>query len=147
MCHEQTIHGGVQTTMSKVRERFWIPRLRRSVRYNCNTCKQINAKILSSPLPAKLSKFREEFSNPFATTGLGFAGPLHFKMSKTKMEKAYIALFTCAAKRAVHLKLCENLTTNCFKKVIKEFVARRGVPKLIVSNNAKTFKATAGWLK
>ena len=27
MCHEQTIHGGVQTTMSMVRERFWIPRL------------------------------------------------------------------------------------------------------------------------
>ena len=150
MCHEQTIHGGVQTTMSKVRERFWIPRLRtlvKSVRYKCSTCKRINAKGLSSPLPAMLPKFREEFSNPFATTGIYFAGPLHFKMSKTKMEKAYIALFTCAATRAVHLKLCENLKANCFKRVLKEFIARRVVPNLIVSDNAKTFKTTAGWLK
>ena len=150
MYHEQTIHGGVQTTMSKVRERFWIPRLRtlvKSVRYKCSTCKRINAKGLSSPLPAMLPKFREEFSNPFATTGVDFAGPLHFKMSKTKMEKAYIALFTCAATRAVHLKLCENLKANCFKRALKEFVARRGVPNLIVSDNEKTFKTTAGWLK
>ena len=148
MCHEQTIHERVQTTISKVR--LWIPRLRtlvNSVRYKCSTCKRINAKGLSSPLPAKLPKFREEFSDPFATTGVDFAGPLHFKMSKTKMEKAYIALFTCAATRAVHLKLCENLTTNCFKRALKEFVAHRGVPKLIVSDNAKLFKATAGWLK
>ena len=118
MYHEQTIHGGVQATMSKVRERFWIPRLRtlvKSVRYKCSTCKRINAKGLSSPLPAMLPKFREEFSNPFATTGIDFAGPLHFKMSKTKMEKTYIALFICAATRAVHLKLCENLKANCFK--------------------------------
>ena len=150
MCHEQTKHGGVQTTMSKVRERFWIPRLCtlvKSVRYKCSPCKRINAKGLSSPLPSMLPKFREKFSNPFATTGVDFAGPLHFKMSKTKMEKAYIALFTCAATRAVHLKLCENLKANCFKRALKEFVARRGVPNLIVSDNAKTFKTTAGWLK
>ena len=127
MCHEQTIHGGVQTTMSKVRERFWIPRLCtlvKSVRYKCNTCKRINAKGLSSPLPAMLPKIREQFSNPFGTTGVDFAEPLHFKMTKTKMENAYIALFACAATRAVHLKLCENLKANCFKRALKEFVAR-----------------------
>ena len=76
--------------MSNVRERFWIPRLRtlvKSVRYKCSTCKGINAKELSSPLPAMLPKYREEFLSPFATTGVDFAGPLHFKMSKTKMEK------------------------------------------------------------
>ena len=56
-------------------------------------------------------------------------------------------MFTCAATRAVHLKLCENLTANCFKKALKEFVARRVVPKLIVNDNTKTFKVTSGWLK
>ena len=150
MCHEQTIHGRVQTTMSKVTERFWIPSLRtlvKSVRYKCSTCKRINAKGLSSPLPAMLPKFREEFSNPFAATGVDFAGLFHFKMRKTKMEKAYTALFTCAATRAVHLKLCENLKANFFKRSLEEFEARQGVPKLIISDNAKTFKATAGWLK
>ena len=72
MWHEQAIHGGVQTAMSKVMERFWIPRLRtlvKFVRYKYSTYKRINAEGLSSPLPVKLPKFREEFSNPFATTG------------------------------------------------------------------------------
>ena len=146
MCHEQIIHGGVQATKPKVTERFSIPRLRtlvKSVPYKCSTCKRINAKGLSSPLAPMLPKFRDEFSNPFAITGVDFAGLLHFKVSKTKTEKAYIALFTCAATRAVHL---ENLTANCFKRALKEFVARRGAPKLIVRDNAKTSKATAGWL-
>ena len=144
MCHEQTIEEGVQTTRSQVRERFWIPRLRtlvKSVRYECNTCKRINANGLSSPLPAMLPKFRERLSNPFGTTGADFAGLLHFKMSQTKIEKTYTALFTCAATRAVHLELCENLTTNCFKRALKKFVAHEAVPKLIISDNAKTFKA------
>ena len=43
------------------------------------------------------------------------------------MEKAYIALFTCATARAVNLKLCENLMANCFKRALKKFVARRGI--------------------
>eukprot|EP00795_Rhopilema_esculentum_P000482 gene482-10158_t len=29
-CHKGTLHGGVQSTMGKVRKRFWIPQLRQS---------------------------------------------------------------------------------------------------------------------
>ena len=39
------------------------------------------------------------------------------------------------------------MTTNEFKCALKEVIARRGVPQLIVSDNAKTFIATNKWLK
>ena len=42
-CHLQTLHGGVATTMYKVRKKYWIPKLRslvKSVRRKCNHCKK-----------------------------------------------------------------------------------------------------------
>ena len=41
--HLATLHGGVQSTMAKLRERFWIPKLRQLTKtlvHNCNTCKR-----------------------------------------------------------------------------------------------------------
>ena len=58
-----------------------------------------------------------------------------------------MALFTCAATSAVHLKLCRDMTAKEFGKGLKEFVARRGTPKRMVSDNAKTFQTTKRWLE
>ena len=147
--HNSTLHGGVQTTMSKVRERFWIPKLRKlvkSIKYQCLRCKMVKPKTLLPPPTSTLPSFREEFTHPFATTGVDFAGPLNYKIKKN-IKKAYITLFTCASTRAVHLKLCKDQSASTFKHSLKELVARRGVPRLMVSDNAKTFKHTAEWLK
>lgn len=65
-----------------------------------------------------------------------------YRVNKRTVAKAYIALFTCAATRAVHLKLCKDLTAKEFQGALKEFVARRGTPRLMVSDNGKTFSAT-----
>ena len=56
-------------------------------------------------------------------------------------------MFTCAATRAVHLELCKDLTAEEFQLALKSFVARRGTPSLMVSDNAKTFKSTKNWLE
>lgn len=149
-CHEETLHGGVQATMCKVRERYWIPQLRRmskSVRFECNRCKKLRAKALPSPTTSALPTFRTEFTDPFSTTGVDFAGPMYYKTQKKEIGKAYVVLFTCASTRAVHLRLCKDLTTNEFKRSLKEFVARRGLPKQMVSDNAKTFVAAKKWLE
>ena len=39
------------------------------------------------------------------------------------------------------------MTANEFQLALKEFVARRGRPSMIISDNAKTFQATSKWLK
>ena len=149
-CHKATVHGGVQSTMVRVREQFWIPQLRQMVKavcFKCNGCKKHRAKGMPSRGIAALPSFRAEFCEPFATTGVDFAGPLYYKANKKQIKKAYIVLFTCSSTRAVHLTLCKDMTTEEFKKTLKWFVARRGKPHLMVSDNAKTFAATKKWLE
>ena len=146
--HVQTLHGGVAATMNKVRQRYWVPRLRslvKSVRRSCNYCKKYRVTVLNAPPTSALPKFRTEFTEPFNVTGVDFAGPLLYK-SGSETGKAYVALFTCASTRAVHLKLCKDMTAEEFKRGLKEFVVRRGAPDLIVSDNAKTFQAMKKWL-
>ena len=85
-------------------------------------------------------------SDPFAVTGVDFAGPVYYRMKKSVTAKAYIALFTCTSTRAVHLKLCRDLSSAEFQRALKEFIARRGCPQTLVSDNGKTFVATGKWL-
>ena len=60
------------------------------------------------------------------------------------MKKVYTTLFTCGVTRAIHLELVPDLSAETFKQTLKKFTARRGTPSLMVSDNAKTFEATAG---
>lgn len=58
------------------------------------------------------------------------------------MTKVYIALFTCATSRAVHLELVSSLDAPTFLFCLRRFTGCCGLPKLIVSDNAKTFQAS-----
>ncbi len=82
---------------------------------------------------------------PFSNTGIDFAGPLYVKTSGqldcTDSGKVYIALFTCASTRAIHLELVENLSVATFLHAFRRFTSRRGLPNTIFTDNAKTFKA------
>ena len=149
--HEETLHGEVSTTLCRMREKVWIPKLRsltKRVIDNCDICRRYRKKPLtiSCTSDSMLSVFRAELSEPFAVTGVDFAGPMYYKIKKATTAKAYIALFTCASTRAVHLKLCRDLTATEFQRALKEFVARRGCPQTIVSDNGKTFVTTGRWL-
>lgn len=57
------------------------------------------------------------------------------------MQEVYIALFSCCMTRAIHLELVGDLSTGAFIRALRRFAGRRGTPGLIVSDNAKTFKA------
>lgn len=59
--HLATLHGGVGLTMAKVREKYWVPRLRRLVkkmRGTCNGCKRLRAKPYPAPGRKVLLHFR-----------------------------------------------------------------------------------------
>ena len=63
------------------------------------------------------------------------------------MVKSHVVLFTCCLTRAVHLDLVTDLSVTTFVRCLRKCAARRGAPSLIISDNAKTFKATAKLLK
>ena len=86
--------------------------------------------------------FRVEEAPPFTFTGCDFAGPLYIRCEGGQ-KKTWICLYKCCVVRAVHLELVMDLTIPTFLRCFKRFVGRRGLPKMMVSDNGKTFKAAA----
>ena len=62
-------------------------------------------------------------------------------------DKAHLVLYACSLTRDVFLEVLPNLETGKFILSLKRFIARRGRPKTIYSDNRKTFIAAAKWLK
>eukprot|EP00794_Sanderia_malayensis_P001493 gene1493-biopygen1237 len=66
--HYSTLCAGVSLTMAKIREDFWIPRLRqltKRVIKSCHACKRFHAVPYSSPKPGPFPTTRTEGKRPF----------------------------------------------------------------------------------
>ncbi|GFX04968.1 integrase catalytic domain-containing protein [Trichonephila clavipes] len=75
--------------------------------------------MLCEPIP--LPADRVENSTVFEVIGIDFAGPLFLKNG----EKVWVALFTCAVYRAIHLELVACLSTDSFLLALRRFISRR----------------------
>ena len=148
--HMLTLHGGVGLTMAKIREQYWVPRLRRLTKRvikHCHGCKRFQARAFANPPTGNLPNDRTEGATPFRVVGVDYAGPIKYR-SKTRREaKAYIILYACSLTRGLYLELLPNLGTEEFLRSLKRLIARRGRPARIYSDNGKTFVAAAKWLK
>ena len=148
--HEATLHGGTQLTMTKVRERHWVPRLRRLVKKivkKCPRCKRFQATALTVPPPGLLPRDRTEGSTPFEVVGVDYAGPIKYKATERREGKAYLILYACSLTRALYLDLARTLESSEFLLSLKGFIARRGRPSTIYSDNGSTFIGVAAWIK
>lgn len=145
--HKLLKHAGVHTLMSTIRNSYWIIGLRqiaKRVCRECVACKRFDSRPCSQPAPP-LPELRVKSSFPFAITGLDYAGPLFAVDQPSK--KLYILLFTCAVTRSVHLELTDSLSVPDCVLAIRRFSARRGLPSVIYSDNAKTFVSVANMLQ
>ena len=149
-CHRKTKHSGIRATLGELRSRFWVPKGRQAVKKvlkECVTCMKAQGKPFKSPPVAALPDFRVRQSTPFSKEGIDFAGPLFVKSKTGEMVKSYLALFTCCVTRTLHLDLVAYLTETTFLRCLRRIAVRRGTPSLIISDNAKTFKASAKVIK
>ena len=83
-------------------------------------------------------KEKVSVSDPFKYVGLDYLGPLHVKEGNT-VQKMWICLFTCLAVRAIYLDLVKGLSAQLFLDCLWRFIARRGKPTTIISDNAPQF--------
>lgn len=147
--HLTTLHGGVTLTMTKVRETHWVPRLRaltKKVIKGCWGCKRFQAQAYQCPPPGSLPLTRTEGVTPYETIGVDFAGPIKYRVTQKTEGKGYLVLYACSLTRGVYLDLIPSLETTKFLTSLKGFIARRGRPRVIYSDNGSTFKAAADWL-
>ena len=132
-------HAGVGTLITTLRNNYWVVGLRRlakTVHQKCIRCQRHNSRALNQISPP-LPDFRVKRSPAFYVIGIDFAGPLFSK--DFPGSKHYILLFTCAVVRALHIEITNSLNLSDFLLAFRRFVARRGMPGIILSDNAKTF--------
>ena len=141
----KTHRGGVRATLSRLRTKFWLVKGRQMVKKilsRCVVCKKLEGRPCSVTKVADLPEFQIREVPPFSKVGIDFAGPLFAKCCSKSSRKVYIALFTCCVTRALHLELVRDLPAETFLCCLRKFAARSGMPDLMVSDNAKTFKAS-----
>lgn len=140
--HRDAAHIEKEAVLSNTRQRFWILKGRSAVNAawrDCQVCKNNRAK----PNPPLMGQLPPERLTPtfkvFEYTGLDYFGPVTIKIGR-RQEKRYVALFTCMTVRAIHLEIINDLSASSAIMGIRRFIARRGTPKEIWSDNATAFR-------
>lgn len=150
--HKILLHCGAQHLLASVRERFWPIDGKNQCKLvirRCIVCARARPAV-QHPIMGDLPRERLTFTHPFNNVGVDFAGPILIKEKKvrnTKFVKAYICLFICLSVRAVHLELVTDLSTDSFVAAFRRFIARRGKPAIVWSDNAKNFVGGASKIR
>ncbi|XP_035227073.1 uncharacterized protein LOC118199346 [Stegodyphus dumicola] len=125
--HIKVFHSGVMATLSKVRNKFWIPKGRQVVKKVINTC-LVCKKFAVKPakqLTGQLPRDRVVQSNPFTVVGIDLTGAVTIREKADNHKKVYIAL--------IYMR--------------RHSCSRRGSCKVIYSDNAKNFRSTCEIIK
>lgn len=141
--HHKLLHAGPQLLVSAVRERFWPLSARSLARrivhscVRCFRCRPSNQEQLMADLPPE----RVTPAPPFLRVGVDFCGPfmVNYPQRKKPPVKYFAAIFVCLVTKAVHIEAVADLTTDAFLAALRRFVARRGKPEVIMSDNATNF--------
>jgi hypothetical protein len=149
--HIRLHYAGPQLLTASLREKYWIPRLRnlvKTVTHQYLTCYKFKAQA-TQQLMGKLPSPRVQPSRPFLTTNIDYAGPISLRLGTTcskTITKGYVAIFVCFVTKAVHIEVVTSLTTEAFLAALRRFIARRGKPRTIYSDNGTNFQGAANQL-
>ncbi|XP_062557369.1 uncharacterized protein LOC134222243 [Armigeres subalbatus] len=139
--HREHGHSSRESVVNEVRQRFYIPRLRVQIDKVMRACTWCSIRKAKPSVPRMAPLPRQRLAarvDPFAYVGIDYFGPLEVSIGR-RMEKRWVALFTCMTTRAVHLEVAYSLTTESCKMAIRRFVKRRGSPSEIFSDNVTNF--------
>ncbi|UYV80042.1 hypothetical protein LAZ67_18001485 [Cordylochernes scorpioides] len=125
--HEKMYHCGAQMLRSVLRE---TRQLVHPVIHKFPRCRRFETKRVDVP-EASLPQHRVRDVVVFEVTGIDLGGPLYLEDG----QKVWFVIFTCGVYRAVHLELVTSLSTEALVGAVKRFVARRGCPAVIYSDN------------
>ncbi|XP_053969225.1 uncharacterized protein LOC128870597 [Anastrepha ludens] len=147
--HQRFYHIQHETALNEVRQLFFIPKLRslfKAVRRNCQVCKIANA-APQAPQMAQLPTARlAAYSRPFTYVGIDYFGPILVTENR-KAKKRWGVLLTCLTIRAIHIEIAHSLSTDSCLMCLRNFIARRGCPVEIYSDNGTNFRGADSFLK
>ena len=149
--HHHTVskHAGPMQVLVSLRQEFWIVKGRAAVKRELNKCIQCKKRLakpetqIMAPLPAQRVTPCE---TPFTNVGVDYFGPLYTKSGRSTVKR-YGCLFTCMSTRAVHLEVAHSMGQDSFLSALLRFIARRGKPKIMFSDNGTNFRGGEKELK
>ena len=115
--------------------------LSKTVSRSCVRCKNVYARTYTQ-LMGQLPPSRVVPTSPFHHTGADFTGPIMVKRGYTRVRtlvKTYICVFICMATKAAHLEVVRDLSSDGFLAALRCFVARRGCPETLATDNGTNF--------
>lgn len=140
--HVKAAHGNQETVVNELKQKYWLIRLRPTVKYvvsKCMLCK-IRKATPRVPRMGDLPQARmAHHQRPFTFCGLDMFGPMEVTVGRRR-EKRYGALFTCLTVRAVHVELLCSLTTDSLIMALRRMAARRGWPRHLYSDNGTNLR-------
>ena len=143
--HRKFHHHLNEVVVNEMRQKFFIYGLRslvRSTARKCQRCQNHRAAPIAPEMGLLPFERTTSFTRPFSFTGVDYFGPIEVEVGRRR-EKRWGVLFTCLTLRAVHLELASSLSTDCFLLILKQFIARRGTPIRIWSDNATNFRGAS----
>lgn len=139
--HQQSSHAGKEFVLSLIREKYWIINGRQTVRQVVKRC-VICRRLYGRPCVQKMADLPLQRvvpdKPPFTYVGLDFFGPFFIKVGRSQ-AKRYGYIFTCLTVRAVHIEAAYSLDADSFINALQRFIARRGQPVEIWSDNGTNF--------
>ena len=124
-------------------------KLARSICTRCITCRKKAAKA-STQLLGQLPPARVEPHYVFLHTGMDYCGPFKVRQGYTRRPveiDVHLAIFICFSTKAVHLEVVSDEKTGTLLAALDRFVARRGLPLHLYSDNGPNYTGAKNQLK
>ena len=139
--HDSNGHVGVNHVLNALRQRFWVPHGRSTVRRvlgGCTACRRRKAPLMVQQMAPLLPEQVTGDQPPFTSTGVDCFGPMLVKCRRSTVKR-WGCLFTCLSSRAVHVEVLSTMSAASFVCAFQRFAARRGRPKKVYSDNGSNF--------
>ncbi|XP_049321160.1 uncharacterized protein LOC111190943 [Astyanax mexicanus] len=135
-------HPGPERVFAELRRRVWILRGREAVKRHQRRCTEC-CRWRSRPAVQKMADLPPPrlrlFKPAFYSCGMDCFGPLTVKVGR-RTEKRWGLLFKCLTTRAVHVDLLTSIDLDSFLMALRRFIARRGKPSELYSDQGTNFR-------
>ena len=139
------VHNSAVVTLARSRASVWIVRGKDLAKRICKACPKcrLRKKELCGQQIANIKPESLEVCRPWTFVSLDFAGPIICKgvVNARARRKCWILVYCCRSTKAVCLLAVPGYDTASFLIRHEEFVARKGEPKEIVSDQGSQLLA------
>ncbi|XP_065080795.1 uncharacterized protein LOC135703477 [Ochlerotatus camptorhynchus] len=140
--HREELHVGLNGLLAKIRQQFWPVNAKRTIKRvlgKCIKCFRLKPKDVQQFM-GDLPIARVTAAQPFARTGVDYAGPFLLKQGRSKTPiKSYVSVFVCMTTKAIHFELVSSLSAEGFLGALHRFVGRRGNVSEMFTDNGTNF--------